>query len=72
MEISILLQDKHYMVPERKPRFFGQKLEIRNNDRNQKCSNDKNFEFPKGSFRSFCHLVFEFVSSFEFRVSDLA
>jgi len=29
MEISILLQDKHYMVPERKPRFFGQKLEIR-------------------------------------------
>jgi len=32
----------------------------------------KNIEFPMDSFRSFCHLVFEFVSNFGFRYSDFA
>ncbi len=27
--------------------------------------------FPVSLFRSFCHLVFEFVSNFGFRISDL-
>ena len=64
-------------MSDRKPYLFQSKIrntkhETRNNDRNKKCSNDKNFEFPMVSFRSFCHLIFEFVSNFGFRYSDFA